>query len=238
MADDLLADATNCLALLRESLDGARLATSDESTYAPHAIALLSRLVHLCEAAFDVVRTERRSAAAVVVRPALECWIDCCYVLYCKWEAVLQLTFLDLRERQKLAKIWLGEEPVDEIVEQLAALGDVVVQGRAAGMLSADFKLRTSFSLEARLSAAIKARGAAPSYIDVYDYLYRAISMGEIHTSGALEFHAVHIEDEFVFSITPSLTLDVTVLVALCLSSSLVARHWTSSMFSVGIRGS
>ena len=78
-----------------------------------------------------------------------------------------------------------------------------------------EFKLRASMSLEARLAAAINCRGAEPSYFDVYTYLYRAISFGEIHTSSALEFHAVYGEDDFVFKVTPVSTLDLPTLIAL-----------------------
>lgn len=94
MADDLLADASACLALLRRELDGAQLQMSEEASYTPQAITLLSRMVYLCEAAVDLAGTERKSAAAVLVRPAIKCWINCCYILYCKWEAVLRLRSL------------------------------------------------------------------------------------------------------------------------------------------------
>jgi hypothetical protein len=97
----------------------------------------------------------------------------------------------------------------------LAALDAVVLQGLAAGALADGCKLRSSMSLEARLGATIKCRGAALSYLDVYTYLYRAISFGEIHTSSALEFHAVYGEDHFGFKVTPLSTLDVTTLIAL-----------------------
>ena len=156
MADDLMMDASDCLTLLHAELDGARLPSSEQTLHAPHAVALLSRMVHLCEAAIDVARTDRRPAAAVLLRPAIECWIDCCYVLYCKSEAVLQLVSLGLREREKLAKIWLGDEPVEEIVEQLAGLDAAIALGREAGMLHPKFTLRTKF--QSRLGSRPRSR--------------------------------------------------------------------------------
>lgn len=215
MADDLLADASACLAVLRQELDGAQLQMSEEGSYAPQAIALLSRMVYLCEAAVDLAGTERKSAAAVLVRPAIECWIDCCYILYCKWEAVLQLTSLGLREREKLARLWLGTEPVQSLAEQLEQLGEVVALGIEAGELAPGFELRSNMSVEARLTAAIKGRGATAAYLDVYDYLYRMISLGEIHTSSALDFHAVGDEIKFQFRVTPAAAMDVDQLLAL-----------------------
>ncbi|MEQ1698715.1 MAG: DUF5677 domain-containing protein [Ilumatobacteraceae bacterium] len=215
MADDLLAETSACLAVLRRELHGARLQISEEVAHAPQAIALLSRMVYLCEGAVDLARTERKSAAAVLVRPAIECWIDCCYLLYCKWEAVLQLTSLGLRERVKLARIWLGDAPVPDLVDQLDQLDEVVAAGHESGVLDPEFKLVSSLSVESRLVAAIRGRGATPTYLDVYDYLYRMISLGEIHTSSALDSHAVGDEIEFHFQVTPVATLNVEQLIAL-----------------------
>ena len=214
-SDELIEHASRALELLRGALDGARLAPEGDAVHAPQAIALLSRSVFLCEAAVDLTRTERRSAAAVLLRPAIECWIDCCYVLYCKYEAVLQLAALGLHQREKLAKAWLGDAPLQELVEQLDELDQVVSLGKEAGALGEGFKARTSMSVQHRLDAAIACRGAAPSYTNVYDYLYRGISTSEIHSTVAMDFHADFTEEEAVFRVSPTEPFDVIVLIAL-----------------------
>lgn len=201
--------------MLRSALDGARLVPEDDAAHALQAIALLSRSVFLCEAALDLSRTERRSAAAVLLRPAIECWIDCCYVLYCKYEAVLQLAALGLHQREKLAKAWLGDAPLQVLVEQLDELNKVVALGKKSGMISEGFKARKSMSVQDRLAAAIDCRGAAPSYANVYEYLYRGISTSEIHSTVAMDFHADFSEEEAVFRVSPTESFDVIVLVAL-----------------------
>jgi hypothetical protein len=225
LADDLLDSASQCLDVLRQGLDGARLVPDDDVAHAPQAVALLSRSVFLCEAAVDLRRTERRSAAGVLLRPAIECWIDCCYVLYCKYEAVLQLVALGLHQRVKLAKVWLGDAPLQELVEQLDELDEVVSLGKESGMLSEGFKTRTSMSVQDRLKAAITCRGAAPSYANVYDYLYRGISTSDIHSTVAMDFHATFSEDEAVFRVSPSEPFDVTVLIALTTRFACGAGH-------------
>lgn len=213
--DALLGEVVRALDVLREGLDGARIVAEGESVHAPQAAALLSRAVFLCEAAVELSRTERRSAAAVLLRPALECWIDCCYVLYCKHEAVLQLAALGLHHREKLAKAWLGAAPLQELVEQLQELDEVIALGKEAGMLRPDFKARTSMSLQDRLAAAIRCRGAELSYMNVYDYLYRGISTSEIHSTVAMDFHADFTDEEATFKVSPTEPFDVVVLTAL-----------------------
>jgi hypothetical protein len=215
MTEDLLDSAEKCLSLLHEGLDGAQLQIGDDTIHAPQAAALLSRMVFLCESALALARTPQRAAGAVLLRPAIECWIDCCYVLYCKAEAVLQLSSLGLREREKLARIWLGTEPLAEIVEQIDALDVVVASGKQSGMLGPDFELRNRMTVEERLRAAILGRGATPSYLDVYHYLYRGISTSEVHTSVAIDFHAELSDDEAVFRISPEGAIDVVVLIVL-----------------------
>lgn len=215
MNEKPLTSASLCLGLLRDNLDGFHHAPTDDTLHAPQAVALLSRMVFLCEAATDLLDSERRPAAAVLLRPAIECWIDCCYVMYCKTAAVLQLTSLGLREREKLARAWLGEEPLDEISKQLKDLDDVVGVGIEAGMLPADFRLRTSYSVEARLNAAIECRGSSPTYLDVYRFLYRGISTSEIHTSVAIDFHAEMSEEAVTFNVSPTEPFDVEMLIAL-----------------------
>lgn len=215
MADDLLADATACLDLLRRELDGSRLEWSEDVAHAPLALALLSRMVYLCESAIELARTCHKSAAAVLLRPAIECWIDCCYVLYCKVEAVAQLTVLGLREREKLARIWLGGDPTPDIAVQVDELNSVVASGQTAGALDPDFKLRSSMPVEVRLKAAIKGRGAALSYLDIYDYLYRMLSLGEMHTSSALEFHGEFDDNAFRSRVTPIATFDVDAFISI-----------------------
>ncbi len=215
ISDGLLDHVSRALELLHSALDGARLVPEDDAAHAPQAVALLSRSVFLCEAAVDLSRTDHRSAAAVLLRPAIECWIDCCYVLYCKYEAVLQLAALGLHQREKLVKAWLGDAPFQELVDALDELDQVVALGKDAGMISEGFKARKSMSVQDRLTAAINCRGAAPSYANVYDYLYRGISTSEIHSTVALDVHAEYTEDEVMFKVSPTEPFDVTVLIAL-----------------------
>jgi hypothetical protein len=102
--DDLLDAVSPCLETIRAALDERELVWDEDTAHAPMAIALLGRMVFLLEAAVDVARSNRRAAAAVFLRPAVECWIDCCYVLYCKHEAVVQLTSASLSARKKLGR--------------------------------------------------------------------------------------------------------------------------------------
>src|SRR5687767_12915204 len=106
MANEVLLDAAKaCLSTLRGRLDQSRLTDADETNiHAPHAIALVGRMVFLCEGACDLLAGDRALAAPVLLRPAIECWVDACYVLYCRGEAVLHLTSLSLEHRRRLAR--------------------------------------------------------------------------------------------------------------------------------------
>src|SRR5262245_49080368 len=113
---------------MEELLDGLEPESTEENSHAAMAVALLCRMVFLLQAAKELCRGPRERGASVLLRPAIECWVDCCYVMYCKHEAVLQLSFLGLQDRETLGRIWLGEEPLPEISEQLEELRNVTSQ--------------------------------------------------------------------------------------------------------------
>jgi hypothetical protein len=148
----------------------------------------------------------------VLLRPVIECWIDCCYVLYCKIDAVMQLTSLGLRERVKVLDVWLGDSQ-GWLAPLFAEFAEVVEAGQSAGLLG---EIRPKLPLPERLKAAIACRGSAPSYMDVYDFLYRGISSMDIHTFFVLERHAIQqADDELTVTVTPNELLDATVMTAI-----------------------
>lgn len=206
--------ARECLRVLRAGLDRATLhADAEQAGYAWYAIPVFCRGVFLCESASVLARSEQRPAAAALLRTAVECWIDTCYVLYCREPAVAQLAGSDLARLETLARRTLGEVP-DQLAAERAELDEIVRAAIAAGHLPHDFQSR-DLPVDQRLRRAIEARSAPNYYMVLYEGLYRCLSSSEVHTTGAVEVHAEITEHVARFRVSPSERFDVDVLTAL-----------------------
>lgn len=193
-----------CLGELRRGLDRATLNVDDEgAAYAWWALPVLCRGVFLCEAAVTLIASPERAAATTLLRPAIECWIDACYVMYCGPEAVLKVGGVSLAKRETMARLWMGQLP-ENLVAEREQLDEVVDLGREASVVSDQFAVTKEFPVEQRLREAISCKKASSHYMVAYDVFYRALSFSELHPAGAIETNLTLDEHTATFRVTSS----------------------------------
>lgn len=198
----LVQRVVECLGELRRGLDAATMNVDDEGAErAWWALPVLCRGVFLCEAAVTLIASPQRSAASALLRPAIECWIDACYVMYCGPEAVLKVGGVSLAKRETMARVWLGQLP-DNLVAAREELDEVVGLGREANVVSDGFAVTKEYSVEQRLREAIRCKKAPAHYMVAYDVYYRALSFTELHPAGSIETNLTLTEETAEFRVT------------------------------------
>lgn len=174
------------------ALEAVELRFDSETLLEQLPAAYFARLLHLCGAAIDVAQSAPGAAPGIIMRSAVETWIDCCYHLYCGIEAAINGLERSVRERTKFAR----SEAVSatqrrQIKVERDALDAMVRDGIEEGYLPPQFQPNGTLSLDDRLCLAIDAKGAGNDYRAAYEIVYRGLSTLDAHATLALDTHLV-----------------------------------------------
>lgn len=225
MVDGVLAASSTGLEEVRRLVEAARLDPDADPAHLHLPAALLARACYLTESTIAMCDTAAAGASGIVLRSAVEAWIDCCYTLYGKEGAVLELLQGKLNNERDLASRLAPGLQIERLDQEQVTIDDAVQRFVSDGIVPPDFVPRGKLNVHDRLLQAIQNAGAHEAFIQVYQHVYRALSTMETHPAGAVDVHASVVDDIFRFHVTPEPGVDVKPLIGQVALLVLMAAH-------------
>ena len=209
-------DVTWCLQEIVGFVEKQRFDAETDGVEQPFAAALLARAVLLTRSASALVGGPNEGGSGTLLRVAIECWVDCCYVMYGKLPAALDIFADGLKRREFLQGRWLPDTRLPYLAEARSMMAGIVEHAIAAEVVPSAYSPNESLSVETRLKRAIEAKGAVAEFINVYEVLYRGLSACEVHSSVAIDAHLSADSDERIrVHVAPALIFPAANLVRL-----------------------